>query len=174
MTQTRFETFSVSATYVATQAACVYSCTATADVKENLSYISVDYDTVHKSIEEFDKKKTYELPDRNIISIGAGRFRCVEVLFQPNFIREEASGFHDTSLQCNMKCDVYIRKELSNGTTMFQGILESMTKEPTALSPSTMKIKVFASPVEGPSLDWRIYLVFLRIFSSVDREGRVR
>ena len=59
-----------------------WSFTASAEIardgKENLSYISLDYDAVHKSIAEFDKKKTYELPDRNIISVGAGRFRCVE------------------------------------------------------------------------------------------------
>ena len=43
-----------------------------------------------------------------------------------------------------------------------------MTKELTALSPSTMKIKVFASPVcKVPGMDWRIYLVFLRIFPVV-------
>ena len=67
----------VPATHVATQAACVYSFTATAereiaqDVKENLSYISLDYDTGHKSIAELHKKKTYELPDRNINSVPA-------------------------------------------------------------------------------------------------------
>ena len=123
------------ATYVATQAACVYSFTATAereisqDVKENLSYFSLDYDTVHTSIAEFDKKKTYELPDRSVISVGAGRFRCVEVLFQ----------------QYIMKCDVYIRKDLyanvvlSGGTAIFQRIVERMTNKLTALTPSTMR-----------------------------------
>ena len=51
-----------------------------------------------------------------------------------------------------MKCDVDIRKDLyanivlSGGTTMFQGIGERMTKELTALAPSTMKIKVIAPP----------------------------
>merc|ERR1712107_782889 len=35
---------------------------------------------------------------------------------------------------------------LSGGTTMFQGIGERMTKELTALAPSTMKIEVVASP----------------------------
>lgn len=51
-----------------------------------------------------------------------------------------------------MKCDVDIRKDLyanvvlSGGTTMFPGIGERMTKELTALAPSTMKIKVIAPP----------------------------
>ena len=51
-----------------------------------------------------------------------------------------------------MMCDVDIRKELyanvvsSGGMTMFQWIFEQMTKEPTALSPSTMKFMVVAPP----------------------------
>merc|ERR1712136_231081 len=48
------------------------------DVKEKPCCICLDFDTEHKSTVEFDKKKTYELPDGNIISVGAGRFRCVE------------------------------------------------------------------------------------------------
>ena len=50
------------------------------------------------------------------------------------------------------RCDIDIRKDLyanvvlSGGTTMFQGIGERMTKELTALAPSTMKIKVVAPP----------------------------
>ena len=35
-----------------------------------------------------------------------------EVLFQPGIIGASANGFRDTSLQSNMKCDVYIVKEL--------------------------------------------------------------
>ena len=38
--------------------------------------------------------------------------RCAEALFHPSLTDAEASGFHDTSLQSNMKCDVYVRKEL--------------------------------------------------------------
>eukprot|EP00971_Amphidinium_carterae_P015198 300091-Amphidinium_carterae.2 len=51
-----------------------------------------------------------------------------------------------------MKCDVDIRKDLyanvvlSGGTTMFPGIGERMTKELTALAPSTMQINVVAPP----------------------------
>jgi actin-related protein len=74
------------------------------------------------------------------------------VLFQPSFVGKEASGIHDTMFQTIMKCDVDIRKDLyanivlSGGTTMFAGISERLTKEMTALAPSTMKIKVVAPP----------------------------
>merc|ERR1719265_1096439 len=107
---------------------------------------------IKEASESSDKEKTYELPDGNIITVGSERFRCPEVLFQPSFVGKEASGIHDTTFQSIMKCDVDIRKDLyanivlSGGTTMFTGIGERMTKELTALAPSTMKIKVVAPP----------------------------
>ena len=86
----------------------------------------------------------HNLPDRNIITVGAERFLYVEVLFQLNFIGEGAIGIHDSSLQSNMKCgdtaaEFVFHVVLSNGTIMFQGISKSMTEELTALSPSTMR-----------------------------------
>jgi len=97
-------------------------------------------------------RKQYEMPDGQVITVGSERFRTPEVLFQPSFLGSESVGIHETTYNSIMKCDVDIRKDLyantvlSGGTTMFPGIADRMQKEISALAPSTMKIKIIATP----------------------------
>jgi len=123
------------------------------DVKEKLAYVSLDYnEELAKAEASSDMEKQYELPDGNVITIGNERFRCPEVLFQPNFVGMESAGVHKLTFDSIMKCDVDIRRDLyknivmSGGTTMFNGIPERLEKEMKALAPQGMDIKVIAPP----------------------------
>ena len=130
------------------------------DVKEKLCYVALDYEAeVAAYNNSTQNNKIYELPDGQTITVGSQRFRCPEALFKPMLIGKEMPGFHEISYQSILKCDVDIRKDLysnivmSGGTTMYPGIPERLSKEITALAPSTMKIKVVA-PAERKFLVW--------------------
>merc|ERR1712027_49305 len=97
-------------------------------------------------------EKTYELPDGQIITIAAERFRCPEILFKPNLIGKEDEGVHVLTYNSIMKCDIDIRKDLygnivlSGGSTMFPGIADRMNKEIVAKAPTSMTVKIVAPP----------------------------
>jgi actin len=123
------------------------------DIKEKLAYVSKDYaGDVAKSADSSEVEKQYELPDGNVITIGAERFRCPEVLFQPAFIGKESQGIHQLTYDSIMKCDIDIRKDLykntvlSGGTTMFPHIEERLLDEMTKLAPAGNEIKIIAPP----------------------------
>merc|ERR1711879_583567 len=65
------------------------------DIKEKLAFVAQDYQKELDGAEaNTDLEKQYELPDGVILEIGAERFRCAEVLFQPQLIGRENPGIH--------------------------------------------------------------------------------
>jgi len=123
------------------------------DIKEKLAYVAENYEEeLKKADTSSDIEKNYELPDGSVITIGAERFRCSEVLFKPNMIGKEQEGIHKLAYESIMKCDVDIRRDLytntvlSGGTTMFPGIDVRLTKEMTAMAPASVKVKIVAPP----------------------------
>ncbi|KAL0907387.1 hypothetical protein M5K25_021795 [Dendrobium thyrsiflorum] len=90
---------------------------------------------------ESDHESSFDEDYEDINVYSTIRFRCAEVLFQPSLIGMEAAGFHETTYNSIMKCDVDIRKDLygnivlSGGSTMFAGIADRMSKEISALAP---------------------------------------
>jgi actin len=60
------------------------------DIKEKLCYVALDFEkeTINVGNRPYpanDDRRTYELPDGQVVTVGNERFRCSETLFQPSF-----------------------------------------------------------------------------------------
>ena len=127
------------------------------DIKETLAYVALDYDAELAAAQAQATpacEATYEMPDGQVITLGAERFRCGEALFAPSLLGMEArtGGVAATAAAAIAKCDIDIRKDLygnvvlSGGTTCIKGMPERLAKELVALAAPSVKVKVVAPP----------------------------
>ncbi|XP_077236417.1 actin-like isoform X2 [Tasmannia lanceolata] len=123
------------------------------DMKERLAYVAINFEKeLATSMESSEVESAYELPDGQSITVGSGRFRCSEVLFDPGRIGMEPAGVHEIVFKSIMKCDVDIRREmygnvvLSGGTTMLPGLPNRLAKELSSLAPASVRVRVVAPP----------------------------
>ena len=102
---------------------------------------------ISNSIQSDSIQKEYELPDGQVITIGAERFRTPEVLFQPTLVGLESVGIH--TLLCNSvlqlsenRNDMYQNIVLCGGSSMFPGLSDRLMSEITSLIPITERARV--------------------------------
>jgi actin len=129
-------------------------------IKEKKGVLAYDFDAwIKESQEPNPKEVLYSLPDGTNISLINEHFKCPEALFQPLKLSREVQGIHELAYQSILKCEIHIRRDLygniilAGGSTMFPGMNARLTKEISALAPSTMKIKV-KSPQERKFSTW--------------------
>lgn len=105
----------------------------------------------------------YELPDGQIIEIGADRFKIPDVLFNPSLVQTipgmenfaeiapSIRGLPQMVVESINKCDVDIRRELfssvllAGGTASMQQLKERLEKDLLEESPHAARVKVLSS-----------------------------
>ncbi|EEF46250.1 actin [Ricinus communis] len=123
------------------------------EIKERISYIAMDFEkelATARKRSELDKQ--YELPDGQVIAVGAARFRCPEILFDPRGLGMETEAVHEIVARSIRRCDIDIRREmfnnivLSGGTTVTPGLADRLSKEVSILAPPGVRVRVVAPP----------------------------
>lgn len=122
------------------------------DIKEKLGYVALDFDEEMKKAKENKCNAKYTLPDKEVITLGNERFRCSEILFNPELEGFDWYSVQELLFKSIMKCSPDERATmfqnifLSGGTTMLPGFAERIEKEIKALAPKDTKIKVITIP----------------------------
>ncbi|RUS20832.1 hypothetical protein BC937DRAFT_94281 [Endogone sp. FLAS-F59071] len=118
-------------------------------IKEKTCYVALN---PAKEEKEANKSDDFQLPDGNVIKLGAERFRAPEILFQPEYIGLEYPGIHQVVVDSINRADLDLRKSLfanivlSGGSTLCTGFGDRLLSEVKKLAVKDIKIKIYAPP----------------------------
>jgi len=130
------------------------------NLKEQICEVAKDYDSQLKKCMDQKTFHTYTLPDKNVIYISGEKYKCPEMLFQPNVCHKEISGnmseqlygIHEQTHRAIKKCDEDIQKDLyqnavlCGGSSLFMKIKPRFEKDLRSLAPTGKIVKVIAPP----------------------------
>ncbi|KAN0034174.1 hypothetical protein ACTFIV_000660 [Dictyostelium citrinum] len=130
------------------------------DIKEKLSYLSLDYKDIQQTATTSSSYKDYELIDGRVISLSNELFQSTEPLFQPSLIGGcESLGIHEHIYNSFLRCNIETRTQLLNnivlsgGSTLIKGFSDRLSKELSNLAPSSLKFNIIVNP-DRKNLSW--------------------
>lgn len=121
------------------------------DIKETKCHVAQDIEQELKAFEDGTGESVeYEMPDGQVIQIGATQIKCPEALFTPYLVGCEFEGIHEGVVECVKNCDTTIRRTLykniilAGGSTLFKGFGSRLKKEIKGLIPASLEVNVLA------------------------------
>mmetsp|Transcript_8491 Transcript_8491/g.12501 ORF Transcript_8491/g.12501 Transcript_8491/m.12501 type:complete len:321 (-) Transcript_8491:74-1036(-) len=133
------------------------------DIKHTLCYVALDYEEemAKTSCALEDIQKPYVLPNMESVMIGAERFQCPEIMFQPDLIGlADEEGIADSVVSAIGICvdgganneqlqrELYANVTLAGGNTLFPGMEERMLIELKKNIPVSMNVNILSLPSE--------------------------
>ncbi|CDF35092.1 Actin [Chondrus crispus] len=122
-------------------------------IKERHAFVAVKPSEEEHQFAAGRKEMTeFDLPDGNVVRIGAERFRAAEILFQPEIVSCEFGGVQDCLQTAVEAGDLEIRRRLygsillAGGTTKLPGFGLRLLEEMKVLAPRDSKVRIHAPP----------------------------
>lgn len=123
-------------------------------IKEKVCYVASDYKSEGMRYDQNAEgmSRHYELPDATVITVGPDRYKCPEILFQPDLLGADGAGMQGVHELCataigkidteELRTAMYENVVLTGGSSMLQGIGDRMQNEVSALATDGATVSV--------------------------------